>query len=49
MELLEMLNNYQTLLDKKSFLQDQTKENNAAIEAMKEQIAQQMIDRKSVV
>ena len=44
MELLEMLNNYQTLLDKKSFLQDQTKENNAAIEAMKEQIAQQMID-----
>lgn len=44
MELLDMVRNYQALLDKKSFLQDQTKENNAAIEAMKEQIAQQMID-----
>ena len=44
MELLDMVRSYQALLDKKSFLQDQTKENNAAIEAMKEQIAQQMID-----
>lgn len=44
MELLDMVRSYQTLLDKKSFLQDQTKENNAAIEAMKEQISQQMID-----
>ena len=44
MELLDMVRCYLTLLDKKSFLQDQTKENNAAIEAMKEQISQQMID-----
>ena len=43
MELLDMVRSYQTLLDKKSFLQDQTKENNAAIDALKEQ------DRKSVV
>ncbi len=44
MELLDMVRNYQALLDKKSFLQDQTKENNAAIDALKEQISQQMID-----
>lgn len=44
MELLEMLNNYQALLEKKEALARQTKDNNAAIEAAKEQIAQQMID-----
>lgn len=44
MELLEMLNNYQALLEKKDALAQQTKENNAAIDAAKEQIAQQMID-----
>lgn len=44
MELLEMLNRYQTLLEKKDALAQQTKENNAAIDAAKEQIAQQMID-----
>ena len=44
MELLDMVRNYQALLDKKDILSQQTKENNAAIEAMKEQISQQMID-----
>lgn len=44
MELLDMVRNYQALLEKKTALQDQTKENNAAIDALKEQIAQQMID-----
>ena len=44
MELLEMLNNYQALLEKKDALAKQTKDNNTAIEAAKEQIAQQMID-----
>lgn len=44
MELLEMLNRYQTLLEKKDALAQQTKENNATIDAAKEQIAQQMID-----
>ncbi len=44
MELLEMLGNYQALLENKEALAQQTKENNAAIEAAKEQIAQQMID-----
>lgn len=44
MELLEMLNNYQALLEKKEALARQTKDNNAAIDALKEQISQQMID-----
>lgn len=44
MELLEMLGNYQALLEKKDALAQQTKDNNAAIDAAKEQIAQQMID-----
>ncbi|NBJ87911.1 gp33 family protein [Acutalibacter sp. 1XD8-36] len=44
MELLEMLSNYQALLEKKDALAKQTKDNNAAIEAAKEQITQQMID-----
>jgi len=44
MELLEMVRQYQALLEKKDSLARQTKENNAAIEALKEQIAQQMVD-----
>lgn len=44
MELLEMVRNYQTLLEKKDTLSQQTKENNAAIDALKEQISQQMVD-----
>ena len=44
MELLEMLNNYQALLEKKDALAQLTKDNNAAIDALKEQISQQMID-----
>lgn len=44
MELLEMINNYQALLEKKDALSQQTKDNNAAIEAAKERISQQMID-----
>ena len=44
MNLLEMLNNYQTLLEKKDALAQQTKDNNTAIDAAKEEIAQQMID-----
>lgn len=44
MELLDMVRNYQALLEKKAALEKQTKENNTAIAAMKEQISQQMID-----
>ena len=44
MELLDMVKNYQSLLEMKEALAAQTKENNAAIEAAKAQIAQQMVD-----
>lgn len=44
MTLLDMVKDYQILLDKKDELAEQTKENNAAIETAKQAIAQQMID-----
>lgn len=44
MELLEMLNEYQTLLEKKDILAKQTKENNQDIKVMMGDIAQEMID-----
>lgn len=44
MELLEMLKGYQALLEKKDDLAEQTKANNAAIEAAKAEITQQMVD-----
>ena len=44
MTLLEMVKNYQSLLETKEDLAEQTKANNAAIEAAKAAIAQQMID-----
>lgn len=44
MTLLEMVKDYQGLLDKKATLEAETKENNAAIEAAKARIAQQMVD-----
>lgn len=44
MTLLDMVRDYQTLLERKDTLALQTKENNAAIEAAKAKIAQQMLD-----
>lgn len=44
MTLLSMVREYQTLLNQKDDLAVQVKENNAAIEAAKTRIAQQMID-----
>lgn len=44
MILLELVRNYQTLLNRKAELDAETKENNAAIEETKNQIAQQMVD-----
>ena len=44
MALIDMVKDYQALLERKDDLAAQTKENNAAIEAAKVQIAQQMID-----
>lgn len=44
MTLLEMVRKYQVLLEEKESLAEQTKSNNAAIEAAKAEIAQQMID-----
>lgn len=44
MTLLEMVRNYQALLEEKDRLADCTKANNAAIESAKAEIAQQMID-----
>ena len=44
MTLLEMVRNYQTLFEEKDRLAECTKANNAAIEAAKNEIAQQMID-----
>ena len=40
----DMIRDYQALLEEKENLAERTKENNAAIEAAKEQIAQQMVD-----
>lgn len=44
MTLLEMVRNYQNLLTEKESLAAQAKANNAAIEAAKAEIAQQMVD-----
>lgn len=44
MTLLEMVKDFQGLLERKDALAAETKENNAAIEAAKGKIAQQMID-----
>lgn len=44
MELLDMVRDYQALLETKDDLAARTKENNAAIEAAKIRIAQQMVD-----
>lgn len=44
MTLLEMVRNYQALLEEKDRLAECTKANNASIEAAKNEIAQQMID-----
>ena len=44
MTLLEMVRNYQALLEEKDCLAECTKANNAAIEVAKNEIAQQMID-----
>lgn len=44
MTLLEMVKEYQTLLERKEDLAELTKENNAAIDEAKSQITQQMID-----
>lgn len=44
MNLLEMVKHYQTLLETKEDLAERTKANNAAIEAAKAEIAQQMVD-----
>lgn len=42
--LLDMIKNYQALLERKDDLAEQTKANNAAIEAAKGEITQQMVD-----
>lgn len=44
MGLLEMVNEYQELLEEKEGLAEATKKNNKAIEEKKQEIAQQMID-----
>ena len=44
MTLLDMVRNYQSLLERKDALAEETKKNNAAIEAAKETISQQMVD-----
>lgn len=44
MTLLDMVRDYQTLLDRKDELAEETKENNALIEDAKAKISQQMID-----
>ena len=44
MDLLEKVKHYQTLLETKEDLAGRTKANNAAIEAAKAEIAQQMVD-----
>ena len=49
MELYELIDQYKGLLDRKEELANATKENNAAIEDMKQKIAQEMIDNESPV
>lgn len=49
MELYELIDQYKDLLDRKEELANATKENNAAIEDMKQKIAQEMIDNESPV
>ena len=44
MTLIDMVKDYQELLEKKESLAEETKNNNAKIEALKQEIAQQMID-----
>ena len=44
MALIDMVNDYQKLLEKKESLAEEIKDNNAKIEALKQEIAQQMID-----
>lgn len=44
MTLLELVREYQTLLERKDDLAEQTKQNNLAIEDMKAKIANQMVD-----
>ena len=44
MTLIETVREYQELLEKKDDLAEQTKANNAAIEAVEEQLTQQMVD-----
>ncbi len=44
MTLLEMLKDYHRLMQRKDALAEETKDNNAAIEAAKKEITQQMID-----
>lgn len=44
MTLIEMVRDYQTLLERKDSMAEKTKANNAAIEAAKERISQQMVD-----
>ena len=44
MALIDMIREYQILLERKDDLSEQTKANNAAIEAAKAEIAQQMVD-----
>ena len=49
MELYNKIDEYKALLDRKDKLEEQTKENNAAIEELKKQITQEMIDNESPV
>lgn len=49
MELYNKIDEYKALLDRKDELENQTKENNAAIEELKQQITQEMIDNESPV
>lgn len=44
MKLTEMLGQYEELLDKKDALDKETKDNNAAIDKLKAEIAEMMID-----
>ncbi len=44
MTLLEMLKDYHKLMQRKDALAEETKDNNAAIQAAKQEITQQMID-----
>lgn len=46
MELFDKIDQYKALLDRKEALEAETKDNNAAIEELKQQIAQDMIDNE---